>query len=61
MASTLHPVIRSKNKNVGRMSLITGGVIDFWTLDDQRAVASRKYARIVIDEAAHAPSVPSHP
>lgn len=54
MSKTLHQVIKAKNKNTGRMTLTTGGVIDFWTLEDERAGASRKYARVVIDEAAHA-------
>lgn len=51
---TLKPVIRQANKTDQRIELITGGVIDFWTLEDQDAGRGRKYHRIVIDEAAHA-------
>jgi predicted phage terminase large subunit-like protein len=38
-----------------RIVLKTGGIIDFWTLEDVNAGRGRKYKRIVIDEAAHAP------
>lgn len=37
-----------------RIELVTGGALDFWTLDDPDAGRGRKYARIVIDEAAMA-------
>lgn len=50
----LKPVIKSVNKADRRMVLTTGGVVDFWTLEDEDAGRGRKYARIVIDEAAHA-------
>lgn len=51
---TLKDVIRKANKTEMRMEMITGGVVDFWTLEDPDAGRGRKYARIVIDEAAHA-------
>lgn len=51
---TLKSVIRKANKTEMRMELITGGKIDFWTLEDPDAGRGRKYRRIVIDEAAHA-------
>jgi phage FluMu gp28-like protein len=35
-----------------RLELQTGGVIEFWSLDTADAVRGRKYARVVIDEAA---------
>lgn len=50
----LHPIMRKANKSEMRMELITGGVIDCWTLEDENAGRGRKYARVVIDEAAHA-------
>lgn len=34
------------------IKLITGGVIDFWSLDDPNAARGRKYARVIVDEAA---------
>jgi predicted phage terminase large subunit-like protein len=54
MERTLKPVTPKANKTEMRMELSTGGVVDFWTLEDPDAGRSRKYARIVIDEAAHA-------
>lgn len=54
MERTLKPVTRKANKTEMRIELITGGVIDFWTLEDQDAGRGRKYHRIVLDEAAHA-------
>jgi predicted phage terminase large subunit-like protein len=54
MERTLRPVARKANRTEMRIELITGGVIDFWTLEDKDAGRGRKYARLVIDEAAHA-------
>jgi predicted phage terminase large subunit-like protein len=51
---TLKPVTVKANKTEMRIELITGGKIDFWTLEDADAGRGRKYARIVLDEAAHA-------
>ncbi|GIV50596.1 MAG: hypothetical protein KatS3mg038_1117 [Candidatus Kapaibacterium sp.] len=51
---TLTPIMKRSNKTEMRMELITGGKIDFWTLEDNSAGRGRKYHRIVIDEAAHA-------
>lgn len=51
---TLKPVTRKANKTEMRIELTTGGKVDFWTLEDPDAGRGRKYARIVIDEAAHA-------
>lgn len=50
----LKPVItRSVSSPAPRIELIGGGVIDYWTLDDPTTVArGRKYARIIVDEAA---------
>lgn len=53
-SKTLKPVIQHSNKTEMRMELITGGLIDFWTLEDPNAGRGRKYKRVVIDEAAHA-------
>lgn len=51
---TLRPVTRKSNRQTMRIELVTGGVIDFWTLEDKDAGRGRRYHRIVIDEAAHA-------
>lgn len=49
---TLKPVERHANANDRRLELITGGVIEFWSLEDADAGRSRKYKRVAIDEAA---------
>ena len=45
-------VILRSDKTERRIELITGGVIEFWSLVDPDAGRSRKYKRVVIDEAA---------
>lgn len=51
LSAMLRPVLRRANGSEHRMELITGGVLDFWTLEDQDAGRGRKYQRVVIDEA----------
>lgn len=51
---TLRPVTARVNRTEMRIELVTGGVIDFWTLEDVDAGRGRRYVRVVIDEAAHA-------
>jgi hypothetical protein len=51
LETTLAPVLKRTNATERRMELITGGVIEFWTLNDPDAGRGRKYARVVIDEA----------
>jgi hypothetical protein len=51
----LFPIIKRKNETEKRLELITGGVIEFWSLSDNPdAGRSRKYKRVIIDEAAKA-------
>ena len=49
--ATLEPIIKRKNENQF-IELITGGVIDFWSLENELAGRSRKYKRSIIDEGA---------
>jgi hypothetical protein len=48
---TLEPIIRRKNEHQF-IELITGGRIEFWTLENELAGRSRKYKRVIMDEAA---------
>lgn len=48
----LAPVCSSSSRTAGIIRSTTGGRIDFWTLDNERAGRSRKYHRIIINEAA---------
>lgn len=47
----LAPVIVKRNFTEKRIELLTGGVIEMWTMDDPDAGRSRRYKRVVIDEA----------
>lgn len=47
-------VIVRSNKQEMRLEFPTGGAIDFWSLDDPDAGRGRKYALVIIDEAAKA-------
>jgi hypothetical protein len=51
------PVIVSSNKTEKRIEMITGGILEGWTLDKEGAARGRKYKRIVIDEAARVKSL----
>ena len=48
----LKPVISRSSKTAGVIRTITGGRIDFWTLENDSAGRSRKYKRVFIDESA---------
>jgi len=50
--SRLTPVIRRRDGQSKRLELLGGGIWDFWTLDQEDAGRGRKYAEVVIDEAA---------
>lgn len=45
-------VTRDKSETEKRIELITGGVIECWSVDDPDAGRSRKYATVVVDEYA---------
>lgn len=48
----LQPVTRAKSETEHRLELISGGVIECWSLDDPDAGRGRKYGRVLVDEAA---------
>lgn len=52
----LDPVI-AKKSDQEFIELVTGGVLDFWSLDNPYAGRSRKYKRSIIDEGAFAKSL----
>ncbi len=49
---TLHPITSRRSEQQHRLELVTGGLIEMWSLDNADAVRGRKYRRVVIDEAA---------
>jgi hypothetical protein len=52
LLSDLAPIIVSTSKSAGVMKFVTGGRLDYWTLENRIAGRGRRYHRIVIDEAA---------
>jgi hypothetical protein len=52
MLTYVNPVVGKVSTQERRIELITGGSVDFWTLEDADAGRGRKYSRVVIDEAA---------
>lgn len=51
LSNTLAPVITRKLNNE-RIDLLGGGYIDFWSLEQPDRVRGRKYAHVIINEAA---------
>ena len=48
----LQPVTVAKSEQQHRLDLVGGGSIECWSLEDPDAGRGRRYARIVVDEAA---------
>jgi hypothetical protein len=57
VADTLRPVASKINASDHRIELVTGGVIDMWSLDVPDVARGRKYARVIINEAAMVPNL----
>lgn len=49
---TLAPVTERVSEAEHRLELLDGGSVDMWSLDSPDAARGRKYARVIIDEAA---------
>jgi hypothetical protein len=52
LSEILRPVIKDKSEQERRMKLVTGGIVDMWSLEEPDSARGRAYARVVIDEAA---------
>lgn len=52
MAAAFSPILTNASKGNAVMRASTGGRMDFWTLENPMAGRSRRYHRVVIDEAA---------
>lgn len=52
LVDSLQPVIETSSRALAVMRMKTGGRLDFWSLENPIAGRSRRYRRIVIDEAA---------
>lgn len=52
ISETLEPIKKNSSKTEHVIRTITGGRIDFWSLEDENAGRGRKYHRVIFDEAA---------
>ena len=52
VSDMLQPIRSQASKIEGVIRTTTGGRIDFWTLEDERAGRSRMYKKVLIDEGA---------
>lgn len=50
--SVVQPITDARSAQEKRIQLITGGTLDFWSLDNPDIARGRKYKLIVVDEAA---------
>jgi len=57
IVETTKPIQTRVAKQEHRIELLTGGVIDCWSLDAADSVRGRKYARVIVDEAAMVPDL----
>jgi hypothetical protein len=49
---TYRHVVKKKKEDVKQLELITGGIIDLWSMDNPDSGQGRYYKRAIIDEAA---------
>lgn len=54
LARTLRPILEASSKSKAVIRCVNGGRVDFWSLENRIAGRSRRYHRVVIDEAAFA-------
>jgi hypothetical protein len=52
--ATFFPAIKKKNEQLKQIELKSGGVIDFWSMEDPNSGRGRKYHRVIMDEFAKA-------
>lgn len=54
---TLKPIATRINASEHRIELLTGGILDMWSLDSEDTARGRKYARVIVNEAAMVPGL----
>jgi len=57
LGNTLAPVTVRRSEMEKQLALAGGGTIDFWSLDHADAIRGRKYARLIVNEAAFVPGL----
>lgn len=54
LKKTYGPIIKKQNEQLKQIELHTGGLIDFWSMEDPDSGQGRKYKRAIVDESAKA-------
>jgi hypothetical protein len=49
---TFAPITSRRNSQERRIEFVTGGLLEFWSLDNPDVARGRRYRRVIIDEAA---------
>jgi hypothetical protein len=57
LRTLLRPITLRSDATKRLMQLATGGVVEMWSLEDKDAGRSRKYKRVIVDEAAMVPAL----
>lgn len=57
LTNILSPVTEHRSEQEKQISLIGGGILDMWSLDNADAIRGRKYARFIVNEAAFVPNL----
>jgi hypothetical protein len=57
LSNILTPITERRNEQEKQIKVVTGGTLDFWSLDNADAIRGRKYARFIINEAAFVPDL----
>ncbi len=55
LCDLLRPVTKRRSEQEKRLELITGGLLDVWSLEESDHIRGRGYKRFVVDEAAAIP------
>lgn len=53
----LKPITTRVNGSEHRIELVTGGILDMWSLENEDAARGRKYKRVIINEAGLVPQL----
>lgn len=56
-SQALKPITQRRNVQERRLEYVTGGLLEFWSLDNPDAARGRRYKRIIVDEAAMIPNL----
>ncbi len=54
---TFAPITARRSVQERRLEYVTGGMLEFWSLDNPDVARGRKYRRIIVDEAAMVPNL----